>query len=335
VVLAALGVGTAASASSAPSRYTGAIAAADYDLGTRLFRQPELSGKLARMPIRLWGTIAAPVDPGPHPVVLVAHGAHGDNCPGEYGTWPCFAREQRNDLGLRYLVRALARAGFVALAPDLNAAHTGGWGEIANGETLRFGQVVDATLKELSRASDGASARFGIPLRGKADLSVLGLFGHSRGGMNVLDWGKGKPSVGAVFLLAPFHDPAASVGDVPATVSLGTCDGDTGLQGAKYFAPLRRATRSAPAFELTLAGANHNHYNQTLVRLRANDAPAERPGCRPGRQLKAPAQQAWLARVVSDHFRVALLDASAARWMQAPPPKTVYGQRTAVVQLKP
>ncbi len=166
-------------------------------------------------------------------------------------------------------------------------------------------------------------------------MSVLGLFGHSRGGMNVLDWGKGRASVGAVFLLAPFHDPASRVGDVPATVSLGTCDGDTGLAGAKYFAALRGAARSAPASKLTLVGANHNYYNQTLVRLRANDAPAGRPGCRPGQQLRAPAQQAWLSRVVTDHFRVSLLDAPDAPWMTAAGATVVYGQRTAVVQLRP
>ncbi|MGL6279413.1 MAG: hypothetical protein ACRC50_07660 [Gaiella sp.] len=325
----------AAASPGASGAQAGAILAEDYDLGTRRFPQPGLTGSFARMPIRLWGAIAAPAAPGPHPVVVVAHGAHGDNCPGEFGTWPCFAREQRNDLGLRYLVKALARAGFVAFAPDLNAAHTGGWGELTDGEELRFGQVVDATLKELERGSNGASTRFRIPLRGKADLSVLGLFGHSRGGMNVLDWGKGNPAVGAVFLLAPFHDPASRVGDVPATVSLGTCDGDTGLTGAKYFAALPGTTRSAPAYKLTLVGANHSFYNQTLVRLRANDAPAGRPGCRAGQQLRARAQQAWLARVVTDHLRVSLLDAPDAPWMAISGARVVYGQRTTVAQLRP
>ncbi len=127
-VVAACVAGAAIASPGASSVPAGAIVAQDYDLGIRQFRQPGLTGRLARMPIRLWGTVAAPADPGPHPVVLVAHGAHGDNCPGEYGTWPCFAREQRNDLGLRYLVKALARVGFVAFAPDLNAAHTGGLG---------------------------------------------------------------------------------------------------------------------------------------------------------------------------------------------------------------
>jgi dienelactone hydrolase len=314
---------------------TGAIAGRDYDLGIRTFPQPGLSGQLSKMPIRLWGTIAVPRGSGPFPVVLVAHGSHGDGCPGEFGTWPCFAREQRNDLGFRYLVRALAKAGFVAFAPDLNAAHTGGWGEVEKAEALRFGQVVDATFSELALANRGQKTRFGIPLQGKLDLSTLGVLGHSRGGMNVLEWGKGKTAVRSTFLLAPFFDPAKRVADVPATVALGTCDGDTGLQGAKYFAALRGKPRTEPAYQLTLQSANHNYYNQTLARLKANDAPSGRPGCGRGKQLAAGAQQAWLASVATDHFGVSLLEGAPASWMQAPPPQVVYGQRTAVRQLVP
>jgi dienelactone hydrolase len=328
-------VGSASAARHVAAGVSAGVVGEDYDLGVRAFPQPGLSGKLSKMPIRLWGTIAAPTGTGPFPVVLVAHGAHGDGCPGEFGTWPCFAREQRNDLGFRYLVRALARAGFVAFAPDLNAAHTGGWGEVKNAEALRFGQVVDATFAELARENRGQKTRFGIPLQGKLDLSTLGVLGHSRGGMNVLEWGKGKSAVRSTFLLAPFFDPAKRIADVPATVALGTCDGDTRLQGAKYFAALRGTPRTEPAYQLTLQGANHNYYNQTLARLKANDAPSGRPGCGRGKQLAAGAQQAWLASVATDHFRVSLLEAAPVSWMQDPPLRTVYGQRTAVRQLVP
>jgi dienelactone hydrolase len=330
-VVAASGAGVAAAGPDASGTSAAAIVAADYDLGVRLFRQPGLSGRFARMPIRLWGTVAAPAAPGPHPVVLVAHGAHGDNCPGEFGTWPCFGREQRNDLGLRYLVRALARSGFVAFAPDLNAAHTGGWGEVANGESLRFGQVVDATLAEIARAGTGAPTRLGIPLDGKPDLTRLALLGHSRGGMNVLAWGRGKRTVRSVFLLAPFHDPKQRIADVPATVLLGLCDGDTGLTGARYVTAAARDTaRGAPVYQLTLAGANHNYYNQTLARLRADDAPTDRASCSPAKRLTAPAQQAFLARVAVDHFTVAMLDAPAVAWMTGPVGGQLYGRKVAV-----
>ena len=116
------------------------------------------------------------------------------------------------------------------------------------------------------RARDSA-----IPLKGKVDLSRLGVLGHSRGGMNVLRWAKGG-SVRSVFLLAPFFDPAQRVPDVPATLLLGTCDFDTHQDGAGYFSALKGKPRTTPAYQLTLTGANHNFYNQTLVALKKDDA---------------------------------------------------------------
>ena len=87
------------------------------------------AGPRGPLPVRLWGTIGVPAAPGPHPLVIVAHGRDGDGCPideQDFPTWPCFATEQRNDLGLRHGVRALAERGFVAIAPNLNGAFTAG-----------------------------------------------------------------------------------------------------------------------------------------------------------------------------------------------------------------
>ena len=334
ILAVALAAGAAAAGSGSTTRAAGPIVAGDYDLGVRTFAQPGLTGKFSHMPIRLWGTVAAPAGSGPHPVIVVAHGAHGDNCPGEFGTWPCWKVEKRNDLGFRYLVRSLARAGFVAVAPDLNAAHTGGWGEGTAREGLRFSQVVDATLAELARANRGGGSRFGIALKGKLDLASLGLLGHSRGGMNVLDWSRGKKAVQSVFLLAPFHDPAKRIGNVPTTLLLGTCDGDTRLEGAKYFAALRGKARTAPAYQVKVAGANHNYYNQTLVREKADDAAGStKPGCGQADRMSASAQQTFLTRLTRDHFRVAQLGANQAAWMKPPSPKQLYGEEVTVQRI--
>lgn len=330
VVALAAGIGaTTAAASGETAAAPGAIVARDYNLGLRLFPQPGMRGKFASMPVRLWGTIAAPAAAGPHPVVLVAHGAHGDNCPGEYGEWPCYADEQRNDLGLRYLVRALARAGFVAVAMDVNAAYTGGWGELQNQEQLRFGQVLDATVAELRRAGTGASSRFGVPLEGKVDLSRLGLVGHSRGGLNMLRWGK-THSPKAVVLVAPAFDASQRIPNVPTTVLLGTCDGDTGNQGARYVTAAAARPRTAPVVQLTLTGANHNFYNQTLVRLRQDDAADMKGACAPAKRLRTPAQQAFLARIAVDQLSSALLGTTPAPWLTGSAGGQLYGQKVAV-----
>lgn len=327
-----------AGASSTPSSHTTEpIVAKDYDLGVRTFPQPGLNGRFAKMPIRLWGTIAAPAAAGPHPIVLIAHGAHGDNCPvegGEFDTWPCWKVEQRNDLGFRYLVRALARAGFVAIAMDTNAAYTGGWGELPNKEKLRFGQVLDATLAELTRANAVAQTRFAIPLQGRLDLTRVGMLGHSRGGMNILRWGNAKRPQ-AVFLVAPFFDAAQRLPDAPSTVVLGTCDFDTGRAGAGYVTAAAKRPRTTPVFQLTLSGANHNYYNQTLVALRKDDADSQKGRCAKPNRLTGPAQQAFLARVVTDHFGSWMLDAPPAAWITGPVQGSLYGQKVAIKRVTP
>ncbi len=327
--------GSALASTSTSKQASDEIVAKDYDLGVRLFPQPGLKGRLATMPIRLWGTVAVPATAGPHPVVVIAHGAHGDNCPGEYGEWPCWKREQRNDLGFRSLVKALAAQGFVAIAPDVNAAYTGGWGEIPSKEVVRFRQVMDATITQLALASAGARTTFGIPLKGKVDLSRLGLLGHSRGGMNVLRWSKTQ-NARSIFLLAPYFDKAQRIPNVPATLLLGTCDFDTNQDGAGYFSALRGRPRTQPAYQLTLTGANHNFYNQTLVTLKKDDAEEQQSRrCAKPLRLTASTQQAFLQQVVLDHFGNSLLGADAAAWIATPASGELYGQRVAVKSITP
>lgn len=221
------------------------------------------------MPVRIWGAVAAPTAPGRHPLVIVAHGSHPDGCPGEFGTWPCFDTEQRNDLGLAHVVRALASAGFVAIAPDMNAAYTGGWGEPAN--ALRSGQILDATLAAVG-AADAGGPSLGLPLEGRADVARVGLLGHSRSGAFVERWARGRGDVRSLLLLAPAFIPPVGIADRPTTVVLGTCDGDTGLQGDRYLGPARMRGRSTSVTRILVTGATHNAYNRTLVRLRNDDA---------------------------------------------------------------
>ncbi len=184
--LPALALASTGASHTTPSPY---IASEDYDLGVKGFPQPRLIPRFRTMPIRLWGTIAVPQGEGPFPIVLVAHGSHGDGCPGgpfDTETWACWGRMQRNDLGLRHVVKELARNGFVAVAPDFNAAFTGGWDE--PDATLRWSQVADAVMKRVARAHQGGVNRFGVPLRGKVDFTRFGVLGHSRSGPLSQNW---------------------------------------------------------------------------------------------------------------------------------------------------
>lgn len=355
VVLLALGgiVATLASAGGASGTST-APTVREYDLGVREFPQP-LGGRFTRMPIRLWGAIGVPAGRGPFPVVIVGHGAAGTGCPmnenplADASVWPCWDVARRNDLGMRYLVRALAARGFVAVAADFNAAFTDGWGEPL--ENLRYGQVLDATVSGLAQANRGGT-RFGVPLRGKLDLARLGAAGHSRGGWQVQHWAEqrmgrtgaadvaaGRGRVSALLLIqATYNEVEPSTpSSVPLTVIVGQCDGDVGFEPSRnYLRATRDATRSAPVFKVLLHGANHAFFNTTWTGRGRDDGQwVETPACQRGR-LTADQQRPWLGPVAADVFRQGF-GISTAPWMRrgAPFPDRLAGLSVAVNRLYP
>ena len=337
VAMAAVGACVTATAAAAPAQVR------NYDLGRVELPAPGPKGPL---PTRLWGAIGAPTGPGPHPVVVVLHGRHGTGCPtGRFDspTWPCFRGVQRNDLGLRHVVAALARRGFVALAPDLNAAFTEGWGE--PDDRNRWPLVVNRTLGELADEAAAGGGRFLIALQGRVDLRRLGFLGHSLSGFHAVRAarrraGNGSPAkvaaglgpVRALFLLAPVASRLAAP-DVPLAVAVGTCDGDTGTEGRIYFDRARRAaTRRRAAFLVSVRRANHNFYNRTLARLAADDAPTGQSRCRRPQRPTAGQQQRWIAGAAADFFAVMLRRAGRPGWLRlgARPPGRVYGLAVVV-----
>ena len=303
----------------------------NYDLGRVNLPDPGPKGPL---PTRLWGAIGAPVAAGPHPLVLVLHGRHGTGCPidrFDSPTWPCFRREQRNDLGLRHVVAALARRGFVALAPDLNAAFTDGWGE--PDDRGRWPRVVNRTLAELEDEVTAGGGRFPLALQGRVRLRRLGLLGHSLSGFHAVRTARRRlrsdsaARVRALFLLAPVQSPLAPP-DVPLAVAVGTCDGDTGRRGRVYFdRAARTPARRRAAFLVSIRRANHNYYNRTLARLSDDDAPTNLRRCRRPQRPSAGQQQRWIARAAADFFAATLLGARRPAWLRpgARAPRRVYG----------
>lgn len=173
MVALAVVVTTALGAVSSASATAEAAQVRNYDLG--VVELPD-SGPKGPIPVRLWGAIGVPVGPGPYPLVVVAHGRHGDDCPrlaGNRFVWPCWGRELRSDLGMRHLVEALAERGVAAIAPDLNAAFTIGWND-RTGERHEqsWPAVVDRTLAELGAAVDGGTGAFGLSVAGRVDLAT-------------------------------------------------------------------------------------------------------------------------------------------------------------------
>ena len=321
-------------------------AVGNYSLGDVTLPDSSLFGPL---PVRLQGAIGVPNEQGRYPLLVVAHGRHPTGCPlmGDFGTWPCFDAEQRNDLGLRHIVGALSRRGFVALAPDLNGAHTEGWGE--PDDLRRWPRIVNRTLKALARDVRDGGVRFGFELGDRVRLGRVAFLGHSLSGLNVArvalrrsretDSGRiarGFGPLRAMFLLAPVD--GVRLADIPTAVVVGTCDGDTGLLGRSYLNSARRdPERSAPVFELTLRQANHNFYNRTLARLGQDDAAGDRGRCRRARRLHAADQQRFAARTAADFFLAHMGDVTRPAWLRrrGPAPRRVHGLPVGLRRLVP
>lgn len=328
-----------------------------YDLGEATIVQPQFAHDSAFyfMPVRLNGIIAVPdAQDGPYPVVVILHGTH-PGCPeDEMGVdrWPCDPEvEQPNYRGFEYLVGELAQRGYVALSININAENTFGFGEPIPGERLE--QLVDLHLKALSEAAAGGPNGFGVELKGRADLSKLVFFGHSRGSEGAYMLSEAPNSLVAasqaygpirgLLLIAPaviMFDPASGSSDVPMGIILPACDGDVVAQDGQFF---YEGARLAPGQSewvnsAWLERANHNYFNQILP-----DDPfgrRGRPDCEP--ILDEQEQRDWLVDYASDFLTLILSPDSAegrAAWkrigMEAQDPATMslYGLAGRVAAL--
>jgi dienelactone hydrolase len=335
LVLAVSAEGVRGAAGQAPT-------VSSYNLGQTLLPN---DGPLGPVPARLWGVIGVPDEPGRHPLVVVAHGRHGDGCPvddQDFPTWPCFDIEQRNDFGLRHLVAALARRGLIAVAPDLNAAFTAGWGEPT--EFARWPPIVNRTIGAIVREAEDGTGRFGVELLDRLDPRRIAVLGHSLSGFNAARFARrradndapqqiagGRGPLDSLFLLTPIARNAM-LPDLETAVVVASCDGDVGEQGRRYLHRAREAERRRPLFLAELHRANHNYFNRTLARLGFDDAVGMRGACRRARRLGAHRQQTWLDRAVSDFFAATLLGDPRPRWLRLRGrlPSRAYGLRVTI-----
>jgi dienelactone hydrolase len=208
--------------------------------------------------------------------------------------WPCDPQvEQSNYRGFEYLVRRLAAAGYVALAPNINAEDTFGFGEPLAGERLK--QLMDLHLTALAVAAAGGTNGFGIDLQGRADVRRLAFLGHSRGG-EAASWlavnaGLDSPDVfekrgygpieGILMIAPPILIPDSTRANVPLSIILPACDGDVAFQEGKHFYEAIRQSPEALHWTTSvwLERANHNFFN-TILRNEFGARPG-RPDCDP------------------------------------------------------
>jgi hypothetical protein len=329
-VTAALCVGLSATAEAAQVR--------NYDLG--VVELPD-AGPKGPIPVRFQGAIGVPDGPGPYPLVVVAHGRHGDDCPHSRQfvfVWPCWGRELRSDLGMRHLVEALAERGVAAVAPDLNAAFTIGWNDRSGDRHEKlWPAVVDRTLAELGAAVQGGGGAFRLPLLGKIDAAGPGVLAHSLSGAEAVRYAGGHP-VSALLLLAPAYNGGA-LPELDTAIVAARCDYDVPGEARRYFGRAKRSPRKAPVFFASLDGASHNYFNSTLSQKGRDDGRYLRgsEGCRPLQRLSASRQQGWIDRFAAAFFAAELRGAARPTWMRfdAPFPKRIYGLPVGYDRLAP
>jgi dienelactone hydrolase len=299
-----------------------------YDLGNATLTQPGVSSSWQEMPYSLNGTLGMPQGEGPFPVVVLLHGRH----PGCHfveetnpSPWPCPpGTETRFDQGLAYLAQVLTKAGYLTLAPNLNAAYANAYGATSANRTdlveVRSEQIIDAHLTGLLEAHRGGSADFGVSLEDKADLEQLAIIGHSLGGgiavrrarqsleesAQLFNGDKFSP-IRALLLVSPTpsrsveKEPQAyELPDVPTGVVVGGCDRDIyDLSSLYYFeAANTNPRREGPVAALLVPGANHNFFNAAVQQDDYYRQPDNAPLCDPQQSTLR------LSRVEQENFLV-------------------------------
>jgi dienelactone hydrolase len=302
------------------------------------------------MPYRIEGIIALPEGAGPFPVVFIFHAAHG-GCPIDASipdstreTWPCpSAAEQRNDVGLTYLVSALAARGYVAVAPNLNAVYASAFGAFGP-EVRRYPDVFEAHLNGLIRANREDTDALDVSLVGKLDLARIGMVGHGHGSLLAMQSARARTDRGSrsdaaegngpligTLLVAPLYSLEGDA-DIPLSVILPSCDGiATDLNGQGYYEDARLdKSREHFAASVYLVGANHNAFNE-VVKDDDAEALTISSGCQSDSARAArEGQRGFLAQYAPDFFDVALGNDEAASQAGLNPnagaPFQLYGQ---------
>ncbi len=255
-------------------------------------------------PVRSWGVVSAPTDGrGPFPLVIVLHGAHAFCSSGRPRDWPCpDGTEVPNHDGFSWLAEVLARQGFVTIAIGTNAEFARPADEVG---------AVTASLveRDVLAPLSVPGTKFASWLDpASVDRSNVILIGHSRGGAVAAVLGRGDPGrrlsvpVAASVLIAPTSDTVSPelLADVPSAVVIGSCDGDSGVDGGEFLTAALPRLRRSPITLLLMRGATHNAVNE---RLSPESPDRANPDCADDVRLGPDVQRSALADLVPQVVR--------------------------------
>lgn len=222
------------------------------------------------------GSIALPRSTGPHPLVVVIHGA---------------SRMAHANIhhpvhtGFDYLLRQLAAEGYVAVSINVNANYAFTLGEslIPDGFAL---DTFDAHIAYLQQANAGENVGHGVDLTDMIDFTQIHLIGHSRGGdiaetLIRREHNNQQGRFRSILRVAPIvsprwfspdderfapENPYATIPqpDLPFAIVLPEYDGDVSmLEGQVVFDEVLAAGQNKNWGNIVfLRGANHSFFNR-------------------------------------------------------------------------
>jgi hypothetical protein len=281
----------------------------------------------------LYGLVRFPyaLERGPFPLVLLLHGNYG-TCrrPGETEAL-CVVTEDNecpwtgggfetvpNAEGLLYLADTLAAAGFLVVSVGANALNCRG------GYVTERAELLLAHLRQWLVWTTYGAPPVGGRFIGAADLSRVGVMGHSRGGEAVamvpermaLSSMEGV-RIASIMAVAPTDMMGATAKGAPFAVVVPSCDGDViNLEGIHLYDRLLEADTRAAQSQVFFVGANHNFFNEQWLL----DDNQRSPTCEPEALVGGTAQRRVLEHLLVDWFRGTLVEGQVTPYFRADAP---------------
>lgn len=268
----------------------------EFNLGDKTY----LSSSGAQMPYKLRGTLSMPIGDGEFPLIFIVHGNHNNDI-----------EDKRYDTGFEYLTRKLAENGYISIALDLNQAYIWKYGD--SDEVEKIIAMTKEHLKVLKEANEGSNSRYPVDLKGKIDMSKIGLIGHSRGGETIfylsnelIKQGENITSLLSVAPAAVRADAPFLENDLDTAILVPELDGDViSLDGYGVYDILASKVRENMLSLTLLENANHNYFNANVEK---NDAVEWKQTKNIDKQISREEQEEFMGDFAVDFFNASMKD---------------------------
>jgi hypothetical protein len=272
-----------------------------FTAGLATLQEPQGSGNPpgttsnASVTLQIRGDLYRPSDyAGKSPLIVLVHGNHGscDDAGDNTLNPPTCDVYKRNDSGYAYLGENLASWGYTvaSLDQDQMMMRQDGFARGMHQRRLLIMALLDAFYEANENGlAITPDSNIGDLLKGKLDMTRIGLMGHSRGGDAVasfIDYNRMRPEgrrypLRGVISLAPVDYERRAPYGVPFMSILPTCDGDvSNLQGARLFERSQYIEDDPyPSIQSSQVGGNHNWYNTVWEADGEDNNPATEEAC--------------------------------------------------------